>query len=215
MKYKSIFSLLMVLIICGCSSFEAKRQKTFESYDMNEETPNNINIYVQAQNAYDSSAMGAQLFDPGAEDQSSHGKESNQVDLKSHKSQFGKVEWPIKQARFIRGFDPKTNSKDRHFGLDLAAPKGTSVFAAKEGRVIYAGAGFTGFGKIVIIEHLGGKYATFYSHLSEIDVSEGEAVSGSDLIGKVGSTGRSTGNHLHFEIRSIQDGPLDPLEFLK
>ena len=87
----------------------------------------------------------------------------------------------------------------RHTGIDLAAPAGTPVPASNAGRVIFAGEVIM-TGNTVIIEH-GGGLKTMYLHMSEIDVEEGQMVEQGDIVGLVGSTGYSTGAHLHFEVR--------------
>jgi len=92
-----------------------------------------------------------------------------------------------------------------HAGRDLAAPEGTPVVAALSGRVVSSGlAG--GYGLAVEVEHEGPRRRTLYGHLSELYVKEGERVRQGEVIGRVGSTGLSTGPHLHFELRLPQEG---------
>ena len=99
-----------------------------------------------------------------------------------------------------------------HRALDVAAPAGTLVTAADRGVVLRAGWNNQGYGLFVIIDH-NIDYVTLYGHLSEVLVQEGQVVAQGELIGKVGSTGNSTGPHLHFEIRDF--GRLtNPLEHL-
>lgn len=99
-----------------------------------------------------------------------------------------------------------------HRAIDIAAPTGTPVTAADRGVVVRAGWNQQGYGLFVIIDH-NIDYVTLYAHLSEVLVEEGQVVAQGDLIGKVGSTGNSTGPHLHFEIRDF--GRLtNPLELL-
>ena len=87
-----------------------------------------------------------------------------------------------------------------HAGLDIAAPKGTAIKAAASGTVTYAGNAGDGYGNYVIISH-GNGVTTVYAHCSSLLVSAGQTVSKGEVIAKVGSTGNSTGNHLHFEVR--------------
>ncbi len=94
--------------------------------------------------------------------------------------------------------DPFSGQRRFHAGIDIAAPTGTSVGAAKEGTIIFAG-WRSGYGKCIIIKHQFG-YSTVYGHLSSISVRVGQWVSQGQTIGRVGSTGRSTGPHLHFEV---------------
>ncbi len=98
-----------------------------------------------------------------------------------------------------------------HAGTDFAAGQGEPTWATKSGTIIFAGWN-GGYGNCVIIAHAGG-VSSLYAHLSEIFVSEGDVVSQGETVGLVGSTGLSTGPHLHFEIR-IGDEPTDPMNFL-
>jgi murein DD-endopeptidase MepM/ murein hydrolase activator NlpD len=98
-----------------------------------------------------------------------------------------------------------------HEGIDLGVGYGTPIRAAASGTVIYCGwAG--GYGNLVVIDH-GGSLATAYGHQSAIAASCGQAVSQGQVIGYVGSTGHSTGPHLHFEVR-INGAAVDPLGYL-
>lgn len=99
----------------------------------------------------------------------------------------------------------------RHEGLDIAADKGMPIRAVKSGRVVFAGERGS-YGKAVIINH-GGGLRTLYAHASEIVISEGELVEEGQEIARVGSTGRSTGPHLHFELL-YRGTPLDPAKYL-
>lgn len=99
-----------------------------------------------------------------------------------------------------------------HRALDIAAPVGSGVYAADSGFVTFAGWTDIGYGYLIRIEH-GNGFATWYAHLSGFNVVLGEAVQRGDLIGYVGSTGHSSGPHLHFEIRTA-DGLLNPRLYL-
>lgn len=104
--------------------------------------------------------------------------------------------------------DPIHGGRRAHAGLDIPGGAGTPILASAPGRVAFAGpAG--GYGWMVEIDH-GGGLATRYAHLSRILVARGEAVSLQQPIALMGSTGRSTGNHLHFEVR-LNGRPTDPL----
>ena len=98
-----------------------------------------------------------------------------------------------------------------HKGVDIAAPMGTDVYCAAKGKVIFAGQK-SGYGNCVIIEH-GNGLATLYGHLSKILVDANQQVKIGDVIAKVGSTGRSTGPHLHYEVRK-NNTPINPKLFL-
>jgi len=88
----------------------------------------------------------------------------------------------------------------RHEGVDIAAPMGTGVRVAAEGQVLRTGYDAGGYGRFIEVRHPNGM-STLYGHLSRIDVASGDAVAPGQRIGLVGSTGRSTGPHLHFEVR--------------
>jgi len=125
-------------------------------------------------------------------------------------------DWPVDEARLSRGYflkDPKGRKRRPHLGIDLANRKGTPIYASHNGKVIYVGSSFRGYGRMIMIEGPQGDYATLYAHLSKAKVRQGMWIKQGDLIGEMGSTGRSTGTHLHFEIRTLQ-GAVDPIAYL-
>jgi murein DD-endopeptidase MepM/ murein hydrolase activator NlpD len=113
---------------------------------------------------------------------------------------------PIR-ARISDGFGPRGNHF--HPGLDFPASTGTPVHAARSGRVTWAGWRSGGYGYLVSIAHGSGE-RSMYAHLSSIAVTRGRRVAGGTLVGRVGSTGLSTGPHLHFELR-LRGAALDPM----
>ena len=112
---------------------------------------------------------------------------------------------PMQSYTWVRGFT------SYHSGVDLAGSPGTAVYASSPGRVIYRGWNDWGYGYLVVLAH--GPFTSFYAHLSRIDVSCGQMVGAGQLIGGVGSTGNSSGPHLHFEIR-YNDIATDPLLYV-
>src|ERR1043166_6058113 len=123
--------------------------------------------------------------------------------------------WPV-EGTLEGGFGGRRNpfggpGYEFHTGQDIEAPFGAPVFAGASGRVSFVG-WQNGYGQLVIVDH-GGGLTTRYGHLSHIDVELNQIVSGAQLLGKVGSTGRSTGPHLHYEVR-INDQPVNPLPYL-
>ncbi len=116
----------------------------------------------------------------------------------------GTMAWPLPSSRTITSnygwrIHPILKQKRIHTGIDIAAPQGTKIVAAAEGKVIYVGT-MTANGKVVIIDH-GGGIQTLYAHLSKYSVSVGQEVKEGDKVGEVGQTGWATGPHLHFEVR--------------
>jgi murein DD-endopeptidase MepM/ murein hydrolase activator NlpD len=100
---------------------------------------------------------------------------------------------------------PITGKSSPHRGIDFPAPTGTPVLAARSGEVVLA-RWYGGFGNAVILKHTNPSEKTTYAHLSKISVQVGQSVSVGTVIGKVGSTGNSTGPHLHFELRPLVSG---------
>ena len=124
---------------------------------------------------------------------------------------------PVRTAEFTSAFgvrsDPFRKASAMHAGIDLAGPVGTPIHATAEGTVVRAGWNSGGYGNLVEIDH-GRGIITRYAHLSSIGVREGERVARGEVIGKMGSTGRSTGSHLHYEVR-IDDRAVNPIPFMR
>lgn len=134
---------------------------------------------------------GSDLFIPGA-------KPLAPIRYKNKK----RFIWPVR-GRLTSGYGwrkhPIHSGKNFHSGIDIGAPKGTKIMAAASGVVVFAGNG-GGYGKMVILKHKD-NYFTVYAHASKINVRRGQYVKQGRTIAKVGSTGLSTGAHLHFEVK--------------
>jgi murein DD-endopeptidase MepM/ murein hydrolase activator NlpD len=125
---------------------------------------------------------------------------------------------PVKtDVSFTSGFgvrsDPFHAGAAMHPGIDLAGAYGTPIFATADGTVLRAGWNNGGYGNLVEIDH-GRGISTRYGHMSAILVREGDHITRGQQIGRMGSTGRSTGNHLHYEVR-IDGRPVNPIPFMK
>lgn len=122
--------------------------------------------------------------------------------------------WPV-NGRLMGGFgertDPFSGEGAYHTGVDISAPSGTPVEATADGRVQFCGF-YHGYGRVVIVDH-GNNYSTYYAHLSRANVMEGQEIRRGEVLGAVGSTGRSTGPHLHYEVR-VSEAPVNPYRFL-
>lgn len=123
--------------------------------------------------------------------------------------------WPV-EGTLESGFGGRRNpfggsSYEFHSGQDIDAPFGAPVIAGASGRVKFVG-WQSGYGQLVVIDH-GGGLTTRYGHLSAIAASVDQMIKRGELLGRVGSTGRSTGPHLHYEVR-VNDEPVNPLQYL-
>jgi len=107
--------------------------------------------------------------------------------------------------------DPFTGKRTMHHGMDFTGPEGADIFSSGDGVVVESGYSFHGYGNRVIIDH-GYGYKTVYAHLEKILVDDGQKVKRGDIIGTLGNTGRSTGAHLHYEVR-LNNRPVDPINY--
>lgn len=125
-------------------------------------------------------------------------------------AQQGKLNfaWPVR-GRLSSRFGMRHGKP--HEGIDVAAARGTPIFAAEAGRVIHSGR-LGSYGKVVIVKHAGA-FRTVYAHASKLHVRKGQFVERGQKLAEVGSTGRSSGPHVHFEIR-YSESPRNPLAFL-
>ena len=121
------------------------------------------------------------------------------------------VVWPAKGVITLE-FGESSKYQPFHTGIDIAGKKGDPINPAMEGTVIYAGEIFWGFGKHIIIDN-GDNIHTIYAHLDKIFVYKGQKVKTDTVIGHEGSTGWSTGNHLHFQV-NVYGIPINPRVFL-
>ncbi|HEX8502166.1 MAG TPA: M23 family metallopeptidase [Pyrinomonadaceae bacterium] len=123
--------------------------------------------------------------------------------------------WPVEgestDSFGVRGNPFGGGGAEFHPGQDIAAPRGTPVLAPAEGRVVEAG-WKNGYGQTVVLDH-GNGLTTRYGHLSKIEVTAGQEVRRGEQLGQVGSTGRSTGPHLHYEVR-VGELPVSPRHYL-
>ncbi|MGZ9163632.1 MAG: peptidoglycan DD-metalloendopeptidase family protein [Anaerolineales bacterium] len=122
---------------------------------------------------------------------------------------YGAFIWPSNK-HYLSGFDYAPNAN--HWGIDLAGNEGEGVYATDAGVVVYAGWNNYGYGNMILVDH-GGGFQSLYAHLSGLNVGCGQSVGQGDVIGAIGSTGRSSGSHLHFEIMtsSYKANPWDLL----
>lgn len=143
---------------------------------------------------------------------------SRKASFRVVRNSTGSFMWPISghiSSGFGRRFHPIHRRTIMHTGLDIGGPNGGAIRAADGGQVIFAG-WKGGYGKAVMINHgnrNGRNLVTLYGHMSRLSVSTGENVSKGQVIGNEGSTGYSTGPHLHFEVR-VDGAPVNPMNYL-
>jgi len=122
--------------------------------------------------------------------------------------------WPVRgriSSSFGERLDPFEGEGAFHAGVDISVPFGTKVHATAEGVVVYAG-WMDGYGRTVIVNH-GHNMRTLYAHMSSLAVTVGQHIDRDDVVGFVGMSGRTTGPHLHYEVR-INNNPVNPYKYL-
>jgi lipoprotein NlpD len=185
-----------------------------QAYEINLEVLRRANFIRDASKIKE----GMQLWIPGASrvrtvpKTSSSTTSSRSVKKKKAptvKPRRGILIWPTK-GTLTSSFGKRNGRK--HEGIDIAAPKGTPIYAAAAGEVVFSGWGPTGYGKMVIIKHPN-NLTTVYAHNSKILAKKGTRVKQGHKISLMGSTGRSTGPHLHFEVRNNTEAK-NPIKYL-
>jgi len=227
--YKSVFFITLIFLT-GCQSFQfdpwpengegvyhtvQKGQNLYriaKTYDLD------VEVLRRANHLRDPKKLpvGIRLWIPGARrvlkvpvigkpaPPSAKNKSSPTV-----KPRKGFLVWPARGALTSR-FGMRNGRK--HEGIDIGAPKGTPVHAAADGEVVFSGWGPTGYGKMILIKHKH-HLTTLYAHNSKLIARKGTHVKQGQKISLIGSTGRSTGPHLHFEVRN-DTHPKDPIKYL-
>jgi murein DD-endopeptidase MepM/ murein hydrolase activator NlpD len=183
----------------------------------------NLDRLKRINGIYDPSRLqiGTRLWIPGARQvlniDSNINKQTSAKNKKKRKRALNKgikaikgfLIWPVK-GQLTSRFGNRSGR--HHDGIDIGARKGTSIVAAAEGKVMFAGWGPTGYGLMIIIKHKNG-LTTVYAHNSHVHIYKNQMVKKGQKIASVGSTGRSTGPHLHFEVRN-DSLPMNPLNYL-
>ena len=231
-KYSKIFFLFAFLFLSACQGFK---------FDPWPETPHGVyhtvhkgqtlfriaqaygidlEILRRANHIRDASKIktGMQLWIPGAsrvlpvQKTKSHSTSTVTRSTKKKptvKPRKGFLIWPT-TGTLTSGFGKRNGRK--HEGIDIAGPKGTPIYAAASGKVVFSDWGPTGYGKMVIIKHRN-HLSTVYAHNSKLLVKKEKQVKQGQKIALMGSTGRSTGPHLHFEVRN-DTKPKNPIKYL-
>lgn len=197
--YKLSLASIVILLLMGCVFLTNAKEDTTEQ-DSN--IKDNQGIEVEATN----------LSEPAKEDSKAETDEVQEVELKEGVKK--EMIWPLPASTKITSpfgwrVHPKLNTKKLHTGTDIAAEEGKSIVAAADGTVILSGQ-HGAYGNTIIIDH-GDGIVTLYGQCSELVAKKDQKVKAGDEVAKVGSTGMSTGPHLHFEIRKDSEA-VDPFE---
>lgn len=233
-KYFKVLFLLAFLFLTACQGFKfdpwpetpfgihhtvQKGQTLFriaQVYEIDMEVLRRANFIRDADNIKE----GMQLWIPGASrvrsvptgsspSRSAKSRSTKKKNAPTVRPRKGVLIWPAK-GTLTSGFGQRNGRK--HEGIDIAAPKGTPIYSAAAGNVVFSGWGPTGYGKMVIIKHQH-HLTTVYAHNSKLLVKKGSSVKQGQKIALMGSTGRSTGPHLHFEVRN-DTHPKNPIKYL-
>ena len=185
------------------SSAEANLDKKEDEYDAMLADSNKLNSEINAliKKQKEEAARRAKAAAAAAKKNQGGGSSGSSG---GYQTGTGSYSWPLPGHRNISSdygmrMHPTKHVYKMHTGIDISAPNGTSICAADSGTVILARY-YGSYGKCVIVDH-GNNVVTLYAHMSSIGASVGQSVSRGQTIGRVGSTGASTGNHLHFEVR--------------
>ncbi len=233
-NYSKILFLIAFLFLSACQGFKFDPwpetpygihhtvQKGQTLYRIAEVYEIDMEVLRRANHIRDASKIkvGTQLWIPGASrvlsvpttsgsSTSSRSRSARKKNAPTVKPRKGFLIWPTK-GTLTSGFGRRNGRK--HEGIDIAAPKGTPIHSAAAGEVVFSGWGPTGYGKMVIVKHKN-HLTTVYAHNSKIIVKKGARVKQGQKISLMGSTGRSTGPHLHFEVRNDTE-PKNPIKYL-
>lgn len=183
------------------STAQAQKEQAQDEYDSMLADSNKLNKEIQTLIAKQKQQQAAQSNKNNSTNNGNNGNSGND----NYATGTGKYMWPLPSgyknitSNYGMRMHPTKHVYKMHTGIDISAPGGTPIYAADSGTVILARY-YGSYGNTVIIDH-GGNVVTLYAHMSSIGASVGQSVARGQTIGRVGTTGASTGNHLHFEVR--------------
>lgn len=211
---KLSFYLLFILTVLSCSTLKNGRYIKLTSNYSAKKLANIFNIpqwQIEEFNKNASFKKGESIFLPykrGIMINRIEGRSISSIDYSRLKSS-SRFLWPVPSSKKVSsGFGHRWGRP--HEGIDIAARKGTYIVSADSGVVVYSGRK-SGYGNIVVVSHAGGLF-TIYAHNHKNYARKGQKVSRGQVIAAVGNTGKSTGDHLHFEVR-YDSKAFDPLSF--
>jgi murein DD-endopeptidase MepM/ murein hydrolase activator NlpD len=197
----TLFKLLTILLVSACSSMKSGRYVYVEKpYEVNRVAKEyGVTVDELKWANPDKNFQGQEwLFIPNKVGMAYFLKDTYVVEDYRDLGK-GKYLWPVPNFyKISSNFGPR--GRRHHDGIDIPAPKGTPIVAVDDGVVVYSHNGIRGYGNMIVLSH-GPEVFTVYAHNKKNSVKKGASVKKGQVIGQVGSTGRSTGPHLHFEIR--------------
>ncbi len=204
-----IYSIFLLLISCSTLKsghyIQLKDGENLKSISKEYKVPE---WEIQAANKGRRVASGSWVFVPMRK--GIIGRTQSFHDTESY-IQSGDFFWPVPSSRKVSSHFGKRWGR-KHEGMDIPAPVGANIVSIAEGVVVYSGNGLGGYGNLTVISHPGGIFSV-YAHAKKNYTRKGQKVYKGQVIAKVGMTGRTTGPHLHFEVRHNSKA-LDPLRFL-
>jgi murein DD-endopeptidase MepM/ murein hydrolase activator NlpD len=217
MNLRKILSFIFILVLSSCAGMKSGRYVTLDKNYSAKSLAKSLNVpawKLQEFNKGRSFTKGTTIFVPskgGVIASELNGRSIASVNYKALRSS-SKFLWPVPSSKRVSsGFGRRWGRK--HEGIDIAARRGAHIIAADDGVVVYSGKELGGYGNITVIAHSGG-FFTVYAHADKNYTRKGQKVYRGQVIAAVGSTGRSTGNHLHFEVRRDSHA-FDPKKFFR
>jgi murein DD-endopeptidase MepM/ murein hydrolase activator NlpD len=210
----TLVSFILLFILSACSSMKSGRyvfvEKPFEMNRVAKEYGVSVDELKLANPDKTFESGGEWLFIPTKVGIAYLLRDTYVVEDYRHLGK-GKYHWPVPNFyRISSNFGPR--GRRHHDGIDIPAPKGTPIVAVADGTVVYSSNGIRGYGNMIVLAHEGEVF-TVYAHNKKNMVKKGANVKQGQVIGQIGSTGRSTGPHLHFEIR-MKSTVRNPAQFL-
>ena len=213
---RMVYTIILTFLIASCANMmRSGKHIVVESSDTLTKLSKNYDLSVaelRAANGGQSPVAGQLYFIP--QQRGILGRSTASIDDDNITEAYlnsGEFVWPVPSSKRISSGFGKRWGK-HHEGIDIPGRSGTSIVAASDGKVIYSGSGIGGYGNITVILHDNG-YHTVYAHAKENLTVAGQRVYKGQVIAKLGQSGRSTGPHLHFEIRR-NSKPLNPTRVL-
>ncbi len=200
-KLYFIYILLLSFILCSCASLESGRYVRIKRGDTLRKISKSNNLSVDEfldANPKLKLIIGKWVFIPQNRGILNHYFNKHKY-VYSNNGKIYAMAWPVPKSKKITSYYGMRRGR-HHDGLDIYAPFGTKIIAVNSGKVIYSGRKISGYGNMTIISHRNGLH-TVYAHAAKNYTRKGDWVKRGEVIALIGSTGRSSGPHLHFEVR--------------